>query len=137
MSISVQDFIKEHQLTMSAQRVESRPDSFMTDKGMRHWLCIIKQEGKGNPELMTLFFSQGSAHTKAPNLAEVLDCMASDASSVENSRDFEEWCSEIGYDTDSRKAEATYNECKAQARHLERVIGRSALRQLVEEVERL
>lgn len=72
-----------------------------------------------------------------PDLASVLDCLASDASGIENARDFEDWASDYGYDTDSRSAEQTYNTCRGQARALLKLLGREAYEVLLWETERL
>ena len=78
----------------------------MNDASMDHWRCRLRNDGKS----MTVYFSKGSGHNgAAPTLEEVLETLASDASGVDNARDFEDWCSEYGYDTDSRTAERTYN----------------------------
>jgi hypothetical protein len=74
---------------------------------------------------------------KAPTARDVLDSLVSDASSIENSRDFEDWAGDCGYDTDSRKAEATYNECCRLARELRLFLGRRAYDELLNDVERL
>ena len=71
-----------------------------------------------------------------PSVEDVMDCMASDSSVVENCKEsFESWCSEYGYDTDSRKAFATYNTCVAQARQFAAFIG-ADYEKLLFEVER-
>lgn len=44
-----------------------------------------------------------------PTLDDVLYCLVMDAEAA--SETFEDWCANFGYDTDSRKAEATYNAC--------------------------
>jgi len=49
----------------------------------------------------------------------ILDCLVSDAWSVLNSRGFEDWANELGYDPDSRKAERTYNACRETAEWLD------------------
>ncbi|MGA9527144.1 MAG: hypothetical protein WBS24_03400 [Terriglobales bacterium] len=60
-----------------------------------------------------LDFHQGSAHRKPPTAATVLDCVLSDAQAgVET---FEDFAAEMGYDSDSRKAEATWRACKDTA----------------------
>ena len=54
---------------------------------------------------MTVYFSQGYGHNgREPKTADVLDCLSSDAASIGNT-DFEMWCNDLGYDSDSRKAE--------------------------------
>lgn len=45
-----------------------------------------------------------------PGLADVLSCLMSDACGAEDT--FEGWCGDFGYDTDSRKALATYLACQ-------------------------
>lgn len=124
---TIAEFIKTNQLNMSATRVPGRTDRSASDwdKSARHFVCHIWQEGFGNQERLTLQYSQGSAHTKNPTLPEVLDCLAMDASSVDNARNFEDWCSELGYDTDSRKAEGVYDACIAQAAELKRLLGKA------------
>ncbi len=51
-----------------------------------------------------------------PTLADVLNSLLLDASGTEES--FEDWCSNYGCDTDSRKAETTYRACCDTARQL-------------------
>ncbi len=45
-----------------------------------------------------------------PVLTDVLACLVMDSSSVDCSN-FNDWCSDLDYDTDSRKAEKMYREC--------------------------
>lgn len=49
-----------------------------------------------------------------PELPDVLYCLLTAAEGVRHGQTFEEWCSEFGYDTDSRKAEQEYNVCRDQ-----------------------
>lgn len=73
---------------------------------------------------------------EAPTVSEILDCMAADASSVDNCRSFEEWADELGMDQDSRKAEAAYRACVAQANDLRKLLGSADYNVLLQEVER-
>ena len=86
---------------------------------------------------MTVYFTMGSAHTAEPTAAEVLDCLASDAASVVNARDFTDWASDLGYDTDSRKAEQTYQACVKSTADLRRLLGVDAADVLMFRTERL
>ncbi|MBX6192201.1 hypothetical protein [Pseudomonas aeruginosa] len=45
----------------------------------------------------------------APCAADVLYCLLSDANGAD--QNFNDWCADFGYDPDSRKALATYDEC--------------------------
>ena len=134
-TITLEQFIAEQQLEMSVIPVKRNPH---TGEPMpRNFECTIEFEGRGYHEPLTVYFSQGSAHKKPPTLADVLDCLASDASGVDNARSFEDWASEYGYDTDSRKAERTYHICEKQAQDLKALLGRDAYNQLLYGTERL
>lgn len=67
---------------------------------------------------------------QAPHAADVLHSLLMDSDAVGQS--FESWCSEYGYDSDSRKAEAIYHACQANADKLARVIKPETLRELRE-----
>ena len=54
-------------------------------------------------------------------MAEVLNCLASESSGTD--QDFADWCSDLGYDTDSREAERLYKVCLHQAGRLRRFLG--------------
>lgn len=75
--------------------------------------------------------------TFKPEIEDVLNCLAMDASSVENARDFEDFANELGYDSDSRSAEKTYRICQEQARELESLLGRTNYQVLLFETETL
>jgi hypothetical protein len=72
---------------------------------------------------MTVDFWQGMGIREAPTAVGVLSCLLSDASSAENSSNFEEFCADLGYDTDSRQAEHTYEACLAVAEKLKKFLG--------------
>lgn len=71
-----------------------------------------------------------------PEAADLLDCMASDASGYENARDFADWCGDYGYDTDSRRAKAMYDVIAEDTRKLRRFLPADAFERLIN-MERL
>lgn len=77
------------------------------------------------------------AQPAPPEAADVLDSMAMDASTCVNARDFADWCSEYGYDTDSRKAERIYNVIAEDTRRLRRFLPADAFERLLWNTERL
>jgi len=131
--VTLQEFINKHKLAFSADWVGHRPDGLMSDRGQSHYKCKIRS----GCNAMTLYFSMGSAHTKAPELAEVLDCLASDAAGYENANGFEDWASEYGYDTDSRSAEKIWRAVQRESKQLKRVLGEEAYQQLLWNTARL
>ena len=69
--------------------------------------------------------------SKIPILPDSLDVIHSlliDAEAFEY--DFEEWCGNFGYDTDSRKAESMFNQCRDIGTKLVRAIGTDGLARL-------
>lgn len=66
-----------------------------------------------------------------PPIIDVLASLASDASVIHEGP-FEEWASALGYDTDSRKAEASYRTCLDTATALIRAFGMDGLKALQE-----
>jgi hypothetical protein len=155
---SLDQFIAKHGILFEAHRVATRPDGLMESdpkNPTRHFRCRIKVRPLETNLGLTyrdtrsfgLYFSQGSTHTTEPTLAEVLDCLASDASGYEQAKDvaranihedvtFDNWASEYGYDTDSRKAEKTFRTVKRQAEQLKRTLGEAAYKELLWETER-
>lgn len=66
-----------------------------------------------------------------PDLADVLASLAMD-SEVLDCRSFEDWAEEMGYDSDSRKAEGIYQACLAIALQMRAGLGEEGLRELRE-----
>jgi len=63
----------------------------------------------------------------APELVDILYCLARDASVLDHAS-FQDWADEFGFDTDSRKAEATYYQCLTLAMKLRQMIDLDAAR---------
>lgn len=66
----------------------------------------------------------------APHAASVLHSLILDSSAVGQS--FESWCADFGYDSDSRKAYATYEECQRNADKLARIFDHATREKLGE-----
>jgi hypothetical protein len=128
-------FIAKHKVRFEAKRIASRPDKLMTDLS-RHFECRLTTPAMRYTEGMTVYFSQGAAHITPPTVEDVLESLASDAAGYENAREFEDWASEYGYDTDSRSAEKTFNAVKEQAEQLKSLLGEAAYKELLWKTER-
>lgn len=70
---------------------------------------------------MTVPFYMGIAHTAEPTVRDVMECLASDATSGELS--FEEFCRDLGYDEDSRRAERVWKSVVSQTKKLRKFLG--------------
>jgi hypothetical protein len=80
------------------------------------WKVTLRMNGRR----MTVPFFTGL--TGEPTACDVLECLASDAASYDNTNSFEDWAGEFGFDTDSRKAERIYNQTATQTRKLRRFL---------------
>jgi hypothetical protein len=129
---TMQRFIRDNTIAMTAERWRKNPN--MDSRDMDHWKVVFRNGSRR----LTTYFSMGYGHNgKEPTAADVLDCLASDASSVDNSCDFNDWASDFGYDPDSRKAERTFRLIERQSLKLHRFLGDEAYRALLNDVERL
>ena len=107
-------------------QVPSRPDHDEWLPGSRHWQFTITR----GEEVISGHFSQGSAITTDPDIQSVFHAILSDADGTDEP--FEDWAENLGFDTDSRKAERAYNQCKATAEALERMFSDISLDDLRE-----
>jgi hypothetical protein len=102
-----------------AEWADENPNMTDMPPGSSHWRVTLRYKRRQ----MTISYSMGPAHSSEPKTADVLGCLVSDANGYIGGRDFEDWCQEYGYDTDSRKAERTWNAVQKQTRQLERLLG--------------
>lgn len=63
-----------------------------------------------------------------PDVADVVHCLLMDASGTDET--FEEWAGNLGFDPDSRKAEAAFKACRETAAALRRAFDREELESL-------
>lgn len=87
----------------------------LDEDGWEHqrWTFTLTLDGR---ELIVPFRT-GTAWEEVPSAAVVLSAIRSDAEA--GVEDFEEFCANFGYDTDSRKAYATWEECREAGRKLD------------------
>ena len=118
---TMKSFIKRNGIEGTFEPISTRPDGLMRESARHYKVTLRIQDGALSPKPMTLYFSQGEL-CDAPTVEDVLSCIQSDTT---NESTFEEWCSDFGYDTDSRQALATFNACVDQERKAERFLGAS------------
>lgn len=101
----------------NGQRTEQPRDRFDAD----WWKITI--HNKYNRSL-TIPFGMGRGHDgRMPTAHEILECLLSDASGIENASTFEEWADEYGEDPDSRKAFRTWEAASNQTKRLRTFLG--------------
>ncbi len=105
--------------TLGVTRIDARPDTVGSDwdATASHWKIQLRYGGKS----LTTYFSQGSAHTDAPTVQDVLYSLILDSDSGADT--FEDFCANCGYEVDSRKAEKTWKACKSINVRLSALLG--------------
>lgn len=68
-----------------------------------------------------------------PTAADVLYCLTSEYDALSTS--FPDWCAELGYEEDSRKAFRVYESCQEGAKKLRDVFGHALIQQIREALE--
>lgn len=123
---------QELNVKMNVSSISTRPDNLMNDmpRGTRHYDIELEREPG---QYMKVYYSMGPAHTAGPGLEDILRSVISDAQF--SAYGFEEFCAELSYDTDSRKAFAIYTACASAARQLEHLFPEYELDELAEMFE--
>jgi len=132
-TVSIEEFVKANRITLTSEYADHNPH--MDDsQNMDNYKCMLR---RGNAR-MTLYFSKGIGHHGTePTAKEILDCLASDAAGIENSRSCDEWCLEYGYNTDSRKAEKTFKACEHLTKRLRTFLGEDLYQKLLWHTEKM
>lgn len=132
--MDMKQFVESCGLSMSAVQIKARTDRHNQTKEEKKWhdtathlhVTLTNKEG----EARSWEYSMGSGHKGEPSMSGVLESLQCDASG-RTGQSFEDWCSEYGYDTDSKRAEAMYNACGQTAFKLRSLLGRDAYETLM------
>lgn len=119
-------FIDEFGLQLSVNPIAKRGDTKWPE-GYQHYLCMITSRQPFHVGLVTEYSVGPGVATSAdyrPTLANVLAALHNDVTGLTaNEMHFEAWARDLGYDPDSRKAEATFNAIRALDRQLRLLLG--------------
>ncbi len=117
-AIRLRNYLEDHGIEIEIEdgphpAVEQMEDGTRWD----HYAYEIRLLNADLGTEMVIAWKHGTGITEGPDERpeEVIDCLISDAWGYENSRSFEEWAGEYGYDPDSRKAEQIYRTVKSQS----------------------
>lgn len=112
----------------------SQEFDFYTGLGLRAPIGKPTNEGP-MPRKGSLMYEEMEKRRKPvpPCAASVLHSLILDSCAVGQS--FGQWCSDLGYDTDSRKALATYEACQINGDKLNRIFDRATISKLREALQ--
>lgn len=123
--MNMQEFLTAHPVTLEVLTHKLDKDG----EGWEHNAYNVKLTHKGRS--IEQAYKMGVGLTGHPQAGDVLESLALD-SRIGNAGSFEGFCAELGYDTDSRKAEASYRECQAITSKLIAWLGADVYAQLME-----
>jgi hypothetical protein len=132
---TLEKFLVGSEIRMRCQEVALRGDdwSLITDPWAgTHYRCEL-YGSNGHCPVRTIMGSDNGP----PEVPDVVDAIAAEAAVVEESRSYEEWARQMGFDPDSRRGERVYRTARRQARLLRALVGDEAYRTLLWETERL
>ena len=115
--MTITQFLAGNRITASVEWAEDNPQMADMPYGSNHWRVTFRMGRKR----MTTPFSQGPAIQKEPTAADVFNCLLSDASYGDQS--FDDFCGDMGYDTDSRNAERIHKNVTRMTRKLRQFLG--------------
>ncbi len=88
---------------------------------------IKAAKNSNHPEVMGVF--NDISRLCKPTSFDLISCLVLDSRGVGQS--FESWCSDYGYDTDSRKAFSIYEDCQENATKLRQAVGNDLFNELM------
>lgn len=129
------DFIKENNIkatsTWGAKRIPEQMEN------MDPYTVTFKMDGRQMSVPFFMGYGLVERYPDGPTAEMVLDNLGSDAAGYENnSGDFDGWCSEYGYDTDSKTAERIFKDVERQSEKLKKFLGDDLYETLLWNTER-
>lgn len=112
------------------RKVPQKGSSYLS---YRQELSYIKGCGPAEKRRRMAALNKQYAKPVAPHPADLLYSLISDSSAAEQT--FANWCSDFGYDTDSRKALQTYEACQENTDKFRRVFTRAQIEALAEALQ--
>lgn len=112
---NAKEICKKHGITMKVGSPKYGPVDWDNDHDHYCFPVTIRKDGKSMRVMFNQSIAQGST---PPDEYDIITCITKD-----DPGSFENFCSDFGYDTDSRSAEKTYKAVKAEWEKMLRVFG--------------
>ena len=91
----------------------------------RYSVSLVREDHR--PYSINTEFKSGIGNTTEPTALDVLYSFIAD---LVNGESFEDWCGNLGYDTDSRKAEKVYLACLKQEENIKGMFTEAEIEEL-------
>lgn len=122
--MTIKEFAEQQNLKLELAQIPFRNDtpSDQWDKEARHFAYrIYATQGDNFGKEIKGYYSQGSLVKGKPEIDDILNALIMDTMDIDGS--FEDWCSNLGYDTDSRSAYKTFELCQEEDKQLRNLLG--------------
>lgn len=130
--MTVNQFIEKYKIESSSVRVNSRPDELSDwGKDSRHWEVTLTYLDEYTRKNLSIYFTQGSAHTKRPTAEDVLVSVLMDVQGIED-QNFLDWAGNMGYSDDSIKALKIYEACMKEQKDIKEWLGQEKYNEFLE-----
>jgi hypothetical protein len=115
--MKLRTLIERDNVRADVRWTDRNPHMDCQDWPARHYVVTLKRQRRQ----MAVPFSCGLGIESEPTAADVLDCLLSDYYTADNT--FDDWCAELGFNPDSRKAERTFKTVLRQSDRLATFLG--------------
>ncbi len=121
--------VTNNQSFTATSRMKTAYNKALKSVGIENGLTVTQKEFITSNGFKKARILEGGAYSVTPTSASVLYSLLNDAR-CGSDYDFEDFCSEFGYDEDSIKAYETYKACQKTSKQLKKVFSATQLAQL-------
>lgn len=115
--IQAENFLNKYGLAVTFELIDQNPNKLWEDDLIRnHYKVTITRNG--NPNGLTIEYWDSAVNTEADKVPTAYDVLAVIGSQSTVYDTFEDFCSEFGYDEDSRTAERIYKAYNEEAKSI-------------------
>lgn len=126
------DFLTKHGISFSAKLANTKTPSWKDDsRPVNHFIVTLKQ---GKKRVSFDFFDSIANREKGITELDAYSVLSCCSSEIHCPETFEEFCSEFGYDEDSRKAEKTFKSLKKFSDKLKKFFDTEEMRDNLSEI---
>jgi hypothetical protein len=127
------DFLSKHEITFSFKLANTKVPNWKDDsRPVNHFIVTFKKAGK---KMSLDFFDSIHNFQKGVTELRAYDALTCCSSELHCPDTFEDFCSEYGYDNDSRSAEKTFRALKKMSDKLQKFFDNQEIRDDLSEIQ--
>lgn len=125
--MTFEEFANKNNLKLEINRIPFRTDSDGWGVDAKHYAYKISVAyGDKYGKSIKGYYSQGSGIKTQPSIGDILNALSIDTNRISDTN-FDMWCCDFGYDTDSRKTLSIYKACLKEYQNLLDLLGKKEL----------